>query len=63
VEWSSTRRIVGAFFRSLDGVAQASGRTEDVTTQSIGRVRTCKLDRSRMAEETGWTEEYRHFQA
>ncbi|MDP4006841.1 hypothetical protein [Methylobacterium sp. NEAU K] len=55
------RKITGSLFQSLDGVLQASGGPEEVTTQNIGRVRTCNLARSRLAEETAWSEEYRQL--
>jgi DNA-binding transcriptional ArsR family regulator len=34
-----------------------------VTTEKVGRVRTCKLGLSRLAEETAWIEEYRRLWA
>jgi DNA-binding transcriptional ArsR family regulator len=34
-----------------------------VTTQKVGRVRTCKLGLSRLAAETAWIEEYRRLWA
>src|ERR1700733_11568741 len=34
-----------------------------VTTQKVGRVRTCRLGRGRLAEETAWLEEYRRLWA
>ena len=42
------------------GVLEQAGL---VTTQKIGRVRTCKLGRSRLAEEAAWIEEYRRLWA
>jgi len=42
------------------GVLEQAGL---VTTQKIGRVRTCKLGRGRLAEETAWLEEYRRLWA
>ena len=34
-----------------------------VTTEKVGRVRTCKLGPRRLAEETAWIEEYRQLWA
>ena len=34
-----------------------------VTTQKIGRVRTCRLGRRKMAEEAAWIERYRQLWA
>jgi DNA-binding transcriptional ArsR family regulator len=34
-----------------------------VTTQKVGRVRTCKLGLGRLAEETAWIEDYRRLWA
>ncbi len=34
-----------------------------VTTQKVGRVRTCRLGLRRMAEEAAWIEEYRRLWA
>ncbi len=34
-----------------------------VTTQKVGRVRTCRLGLSRLAEEAAWIEEYRRLWA
>jgi DNA-binding transcriptional ArsR family regulator len=42
------------------GVLERAGL---VTTQKVGRVRTCKLGRSLLAEETAWIEEYRRLWA
>jgi DNA-binding transcriptional ArsR family regulator len=40
------------------GVLEAAGL---VTTEKVGRVRTCKLGRRRLEEETAWLERYRQF--
>jgi DNA-binding transcriptional ArsR family regulator len=40
------------------GVLERAGL---VTTQKVGRVRTCKLGLSRLAEEMAWIEEYRRL--
>lgn len=42
------------------GVLEQAGL---VTTQKVGRVRTCSLGLSRLAEETAWIEEYRRLWA
>jgi DNA-binding transcriptional ArsR family regulator len=42
------------------GVLEQAGL---VTTRKVGRVRTCKLGRSQLAEETAWMEEYRRLWA
>jgi DNA-binding transcriptional ArsR family regulator len=42
------------------GVLEQAGL---VTTQKIGRVRTCKLGPGRLAEETAWIEDYRRLWA
>jgi DNA-binding transcriptional ArsR family regulator len=34
-----------------------------VTTQKVGRVRTCKLGPGRLAQETAWIEDYRRLWA
>jgi DNA-binding transcriptional ArsR family regulator len=34
-----------------------------VTTEKVGRVRTCRLGLSRLAEETAWIEDYRRLWA
>jgi DNA-binding transcriptional ArsR family regulator len=40
------------------GVLEAAGL---VTTEKVGRVRTCKLGRRRLEEETAWLERYHHL--
>jgi len=40
------------------GVLEAAGL---VTTEKVGRVRTCKLGRRRLEEETAWLERYRQL--
>ena len=42
----------------LVGVLQQSGL---VTTEKLGRVRTCKLGPRRLEEETAWLERYRQL--
>jgi len=40
------------------GVLEAAGL---VTTEKVGRVRTCRLGRRRLEEETAWLERYRQL--
>ncbi|MBK8160331.1 MAG: helix-turn-helix transcriptional regulator [Rhodospirillaceae bacterium] len=40
------------------GVLEAAGF---VTTEKVGRVRTCRLGQSRLAEEAAWIESYRQL--
>jgi DNA-binding transcriptional ArsR family regulator len=42
------------------GVLEQAGL---VTTEKVGRVRTCKLGRRRLEEETAWLERYRQLWA
>jgi len=42
------------------GVLEAAGL---VTTEKVGRVRTCRLGRRRLAEEAAWIERYRQMWA
>ena len=42
------------------GVLEQAGL---VTTEKVGRVRTCRLGLRRLAEETAWIEEYRRLWA
>ena len=42
------------------GVLEQAGL---VTTEKVGRVRTCKLGPRRLAEETAWIERYRQLWA
>jgi DNA-binding transcriptional ArsR family regulator len=42
------------------GILEAAGL---VTTQKAGRVRTCRLGRSHLADETAWIEDYRKLWA
>ena len=40
------------------GVLEGAGL---VTTEKVGRVRTCRLGPDRLAEETAWIEDYRRM--
>jgi DNA-binding transcriptional ArsR family regulator len=42
------------------GVLEAAGL---VATEKVGRVRTCRLGASRLAQETAWMEDYRRLWA
>ena len=56
--------LADRFHMTLTGMKKHVGVLEQaglVTTQKIGRVRTCKLGLSRLAEETAWIEEYRRL--
>ena len=63
---ASITDLAKKFHMTLTGMKKHVGVLEQaglVTTQKIGRVRTCKLGRSRLAEETAWIEEYRRLWA
>ena len=63
---ASITELADRFHMTLTGMKKHVGVLEQaglVTTQKIGRVRTCKLGRSRLAEETAWIEEYRRLWA
>src|SRR5215510_14883867 len=54
------------FHMTLTGMKKHVGVLERaglVTTEKVGRVRTCKLGPRRLAEETAWIEEYRQLWA
>lgn len=44
-------------------VYQLVDLSPDLATEKVGRVRTCKLGFSRLADETAWIEEYRRHWA
>ena len=51
------------FDMTLTGMKKHVGVLEQaglVTTEKVGRVRTCKLGPRRLEEETAWLERYRH---
>jgi DNA-binding transcriptional ArsR family regulator len=63
---ASITELADKFHMTLTGMKKHIGVLEQaglVMTQKVGRVRTCKLGRSRLAEETAWIEEYRQLWA
>src|SRR3954469_22998499 len=61
---ASITELADRFHMTLTGMKKHVGVLEQaglVTTQKVGRVRTCKLGLSRLAEETAWIEEYRRL--
>jgi DNA-binding transcriptional ArsR family regulator len=63
---ASITELADRFHMTLTGMKKHVSVLEQaglVTTQKVGRVRTCKLGRSRLAEETAWIEEYRRLWA
>jgi DNA-binding transcriptional ArsR family regulator len=58
---ASITELAGRFHMTLTGMKKHVGVLEQaglVTTQKVGRVRTCKLGLSRLAEEAAWIEDY-----
>jgi DNA-binding transcriptional ArsR family regulator len=63
---ASITQLADRFHMTLTGMKKHVGVLEQaglVTTQKIGRVRTCRLGRGRLAEEAAWIEEYRRLWA
>jgi DNA-binding transcriptional ArsR family regulator len=63
---ASITELADRFHMTLTGMKKHVGVLEQaglVTTQKIGRVRTCRLGVDRLAEETAWIEEYRRLWA
>src|SRR5215210_555020 len=63
---ASITELADKFHMTLTGMKKHVGVLEQaglVTTQKVGRVRTCKLGGSRLAEETAWIQEYRRLWA
>src|SRR4051795_9782309 len=63
---ASITELADKFHMTLTGMKKHVAVLEQaglVTTRKGGRVRTCKLGRSRLAEETAWIEEYRRLWA
>ena len=63
---ASITELADRFHMTLTGMKKHVRVLEQaglVTTQKVGRVRTCKLGRSRLAEETAWIEAYRRLWA
>jgi DNA-binding transcriptional ArsR family regulator len=63
---ASITELAVTFHMTLTGMRKHVGVLEQaglVTTEKVGRVRTCKLGVSRLADETAWIEEYRRLWA
>jgi DNA-binding transcriptional ArsR family regulator len=63
---ASITELADRFHMTLTGMKKHVGVLEQaglVTTQKVGRVRTCKLGLSRLADETAWIEQYRQLWA
>ena len=63
---ASITDLAEKFDMTLTGMKKHVGVLEQaglVTTQKVGRVRTCKLGPRRLAEETAWIEAYRQLWA
>ena len=61
---ASITDLAGKFHMSLTGMKKHVGILEQaglVTTQKVGRVRTCKLGLRRLEEESAWIERYRQL--
>ena len=61
---ASITDLAGAFHMTLTGMKKHVGVLEQaglVTTEKVGRVRTCKLGPLRLEEETAWIESYRQL--
>ena len=60
---ASITDLAGKFHMTLTGMKKHVGvleRTGLVTTEKVGRVRTCRLGARRFEEETAWLERYHH---
>src|SRR6185295_2270342 len=58
---ASITDLAAKFHMTLTGMKKHVGVLEQaglVTTEKVGRVRTCKLGRRRLEEETAWLERY-----
>ncbi|MEJ0045441.1 MAG: metalloregulator ArsR/SmtB family transcription factor [Rhodospirillales bacterium] len=63
---ASITELADRFHMTLTGMKKHVSVLEQaglVTTRKVGRVRTCKLGLSRLAEEAAWIEEYRRLWA
>jgi DNA-binding transcriptional ArsR family regulator len=63
---ASITELADKFHMTLTGMKKHVGVLEHagfVTTQKVGRVRTCRLGLSRLEEETAWIERYRQVWA
>ena len=63
---ASITDLAGKFHMTLTGMKKHVGVLEHaglVTTEKVGRVRTCKLGLRRLEEEAAWIERYRQLWA
>ena len=63
---ASITELAGRFHMTLTGMKKHVGVLEQaglVSTEKVGRVRTCKLGPRGLAEETAWIEAYRRLWA
>ena len=63
---ASVTRLAERFHMTLTGMRKHIGVLEQaqfVTTEKVGRVRTCKLGSRRLEEELAWIENYRRLWA
>ena len=63
---ASVTVLAERFHMTLTGMRKHIGvleQAELVTTEKVGRVRTCTLGRRRLEEEAGWIENYRQLWA
>ncbi|MEO6382670.1 MAG: metalloregulator ArsR/SmtB family transcription factor [Nitrobacter sp.] len=63
---ASITDLAAKFHMTLTGMKKHVGVLEQaglVTTEKVGRVRTCKLGRRRLEEEAAWIERYRQLWA
>lgn len=63
---ASITDLAGTFGMTLTGMKKHVGILEQagfVTTQKVGRVRTCRLGPRRLEEEAAWIERYRQLWA
>src|SRR5881394_4331970 len=61
---ASITELAEKFDMTLTGMKKHVGVLEQaglVTTEKVGRVRTCKLGRRRLEEEAAWLEKYRQL--
>jgi DNA-binding transcriptional ArsR family regulator len=61
---ASITDLAQAFHMTLTGMRKHVGvleQAELVTTEKVGRVRTCRLGPRRLEEETAWIEQYRQL--
>ena len=61
---ASITNLAGKFHMTLTGMKKHVGVLEQaglVTTEKVGRVRTCRLGPGRLEEEAAWIERYRRL--